>query len=184
MIKRLIIYLSLIFLMAPLTALAQQRQGDVKRDGLGSNRGENHQKGRRLTRLRLRKMLELLKLDKEQKEPFVKMFSKHHRRMFELMKNRRQLIDDLAETLRDDSGNKAALKSLIKKISKLDEKKIELLQHYLTKVKKMLTIEQQAKLYFFQERFGGELMEKMRDFDRRGGMGKPGGDHRLPPDWF
>ena len=139
-------------------------QDMVDRPGMQQRRAMQDLK--KLERLRMLKLLDLLNLDPDTEAKIIPRLRNHYKQMFMLMKERQKKIDQLANGLKK---NKFSDKEIINRIIEIDqiEKERQLkVGEFLRKAKNILTAEQLGKLYVFQARFGGEVLEKMRNFKK------------------
>ena len=135
-----------------------ERFGGMRREGFGDLK--------RLERLRMMKLLDLLDLDSETEAKVIPYVRQHHQEMFEIMKRRQQQIDKLAEGLKDNKLSDAEILEQIAEIDNLEIERQQKLKEFLDEAGKLLTPEQLGKLYVFQARFGGEVLEKMTQFKK------------------
>ncbi len=142
------------------------RPGQVQGERGGMNQREAMQDLKKLERLRMMKLLDLLDLDNDVESKLIPHIRNHHREMFQIMRKYQSKIDQLAKGLRKDNLSEEEIIERIKEIDQLDTARHEKIRDFHIEASKILTAEQLGKLYVFQARFGGEVLEKMRDFKK------------------
>jgi len=147
---------------------------DGRRHGEGPFRkGMDEEDMKRWETLQMMKVLELLDLKEDQENKFIVIFRKHKKEQREYMLKRDSLIETMATALRQDNKSEKDILKTIEELNRLDSKGFEHMQGLFDEAKSILTVEQLAKLYVFQARFGSEVFNKLKEF-RRHGMGQPG----------
>lgn len=142
----------------------QGRPGDQQGNRPGMQQRQAMQDLKRLERLRMMKLMDLLDLDAEAETVVMSHVQRHHKQMFQLMKNHQKKIDQLANGLKKNKLSDNEIIERINEIDKLERERQNKIGEFHLKAKEMLTAEQLGKLYVFQARFGGEVLEKMRNF--------------------
>ncbi|RKX27652.1 MAG: hypothetical protein DRP45_00400 [Candidatus Zixiibacteriota bacterium] len=126
-------------------------------------RGEDRQR-KHLEQLRMLKMLELLDLNEDQEIQFLTAYQsvrKEHRR---LEKEKRELIDVLAQELHSASPNNDRIDELVSLIRAKEQEKYRLTYEFMDKIRSVLSSVQIARLIIFNERFEAEMLERIKSF--------------------
>jgi hypothetical protein len=168
---------------------AEPRAGELQGDStdLGP-RGLDPEQRRRLEDVRRRQMAEFLDLDAGQAEALERELRGFRRQHEELRRERRRLMEELRRTLgaesaqlrdrlRDLRGDeKAALRDQLDALRRNAEARERALSEFRQRLSRDLTLEQQARLQLFAERFQKQLQEGARRIrERRGALGhEPG----------
>ncbi|MCF6335974.1 MAG: hypothetical protein L3J12_09550 [Spirochaetales bacterium] len=82
------------------------------------------------------------------------------------MKKHQKKIDQLANGLKKNKYSDQEIINRIIEIDQIEQERQNKIAEFHIKAKKILTAEQLGKLYVFQARFGGEVLEKMRNFKK------------------
>lgn len=146
-----------------------------RRRGEGPFRkGMNMEDMKRFDTLQLMKLLELLDLSEERENQFIVMFRKHKKEQREYMHKRDSLIETMANVLRQDNKSNDQILKVVEDLNRLDSTNFGRMKSFFEETKSILTVEQLAKLYVFQARFGPEVFNKLREFrgHRKGQPGK------------
>ncbi len=137
-------------------------------------RGDREQQQKHLEQLRMLKMLELLNLDESQEVPFLTTFNsmrKEHRKWDGQI---RQVLDTLADEIREGGANDTRLNQLIDRALMLERQKQQVATDFVDQSRTRLTAEQLGKFVIFQKRFEHELLERIGRFRNRRGPGPDG----------
>jgi len=114
--------------------------------------------------MKMWKMLEVLDLSQEQSDKFLPAY----RELQNTQKDFREKREDLLKSLELVMGEKEPDESKIKDIfGQLEKERLQLeeaQQRFRTKVQEILTLEQQAKLMLFEDRFEKKMMEIIRQY--------------------
>jgi len=180
---------------------AEPQAGELQGDSTGLGpRGLDPEQRRRLEDLRRRRMAEFLELDEEQAEALERELGAFRRQHEELRRERRRLMEELRRTLgaesaqlrerlRDLRGDeKAALRDQLDALRRNAEARERALSELRQRLSRDLTLEQQARLQLFAERFQKQLQEGARRIrERRGALERepgrdPGRGFRGEPD--
>lgn len=137
------------------------------------HKGMDAQDMQRWETLQLVKVLELLNLDEEKEAAFITIFRRHKKEQREYMIKRDSLIETMANVLKQDKKSNDDILKAVEDLNRLDSASFGKMKGFFDEVKSILTVEQLAKLYVFQARFGPEVFNKLKDF-RRHGKNKPG----------
>jgi Spy/CpxP family protein refolding chaperone len=131
---------------------------------------------RHLEQLRMLKLLELLDLSEDQELPFLTAFQAMRRQQQQLDTERRDLLEKLADGVKDTSMTTTEIEKAIDRLQHLHDQHASVMRSFITESRSILTTEQMAKMIIFQERFEYELLKKLRGFrDRTGRSGPPTG---------
>ena len=120
-----------------------------------------------LEQFRLLKLLELLDLEENQEEKFIRAFSRIRREIGKVAERRQEVVGRLARALGEESPDQRDLDRLIGEVIQINEEKQKLGQEFLRESRGYLTAVQAAKFVIFQERFEYELLEKVKQFQER-----------------
>lgn len=185
--RKLIISIAILLLLSGSTSQLFAQSGGQRQGGGGGERGggqsgqgmrpepgnENRpgmQRGiemndlKRLERLRMMKLLDLLDLDTGTESIVIPQIRKHQTEMFQLMKKYQNKIDKLADGLKNNKFSDEEIIDQIRELDQIETDKNEKIKAFQIEVSKILTPDQLGKLYVFQARFGGEVLEKMGQF--------------------
>jgi Spy/CpxP family protein refolding chaperone len=121
--------------------------------------------------LKMWKMLEVLDLSSKQSDEFLPAWRELHESQSDFREKREKLFRELEAVLGEEQktrerGIREVLTQLDKERSRLEEAQ----QRYRAKTEGILTLEQQAKLLLFEERFEGRMMEMIRKYRGRKGF--------------
>lgn len=150
--------------------LAQLDDNQMNNEQREQIREEMHNK---FEQLKLVKMLELLNLDENTEAQFISIYRQHSKSMKNLMNSRKGLIKELSQLIRAKSEDRKKYEEIFEKIDKVDIQHTELIHSYFDQLKSVLTNDQIGKLYIFHDRFGPELMGRIRNMrdQKLGGHG-------------
>ncbi len=133
------------------------------RDGHGTGRGMPFMKRReRLERLRMKKMLEVLELEPQQRDRLLDFVKQYRKEMVNLFAERSMLIDRLADGIHSDVPKESKISGLLGEVELLEKKQYEHRAKFMRQAKKLLSAEQLARLLVFQEHFEANIFEKLR----------------------
>ncbi|HUV31636.1 MAG TPA: hypothetical protein VMY05_11180 [Acidobacteriota bacterium] len=147
-----------------------QRDREVQaglQEKLARRQREMGKRRQHLEQFRLLKLLELLDLEENQEEKFIRAFSRIRREISEVDYRRQEVVGRLARTLGEESPDQRELDRLIGEVIQINEEKQKLGQEFLRESRGYLTAVQAAKFVIFQERFEYELLEKVKQFEER-----------------
>ncbi|UCG60755.1 MAG: Spy/CpxP family protein refolding chaperone [Candidatus Zixiibacteriota bacterium] len=134
----------------------------------------------RFERLRMRKLLELLKLNDEQKVAFMDIARKYRDLRMESFRSHRATVDSLATGLRQEKLNEQDIERLITRLDELETSQTRLRRDFREEVKPLLTPYQYAKFVVFEHRFEARVLDRLNKF-RRGGRHRGGAGNPPPP---
>lgn len=138
-------------------------------------RGDREQQQKHLEQLRILKMLELLNLDESQEVPFLTTFNSMRKEHRKLDGQIRQVLDTLADEIREGGADDNRLNRLIDRALMLERQKQQVATDFVDQSRTMLTAEQLGKFVIFRKRFEHELLERIGRFRKRRAPG-PDGD--------
>jgi Spy/CpxP family protein refolding chaperone len=156
--------------------------------GYRENVGGKGKRGRidkRIEMLKAIRLSEELGLSEEDSFKFYSIMKEHHQQRRDLEEAIRELIGKLEEEL--EKKNTEKMKALIEKIEAKAKEICEHRQTLHSRLKQLLSIEQQAKLTVLMPRIGREIRSTVRDMirERRGEKGYqpkfPGRGLEKPP---
>jgi len=131
---------------------------------------KGHEIRERIEMMRMWKLLEVLDLSDKQAEKFLPILNAFQKEQKELEKRKRETLKELEDEL---STEKLDLKKVQLYLDDLEENRIMFENNrvsFLSKTKEVLSLEQQAKLVLFEERFAERVKEMIRKVarERRG----------------
>ncbi len=123
--------------------------------------------GANIENLRLLKMLEVLDMDEEQSQKFIPVFHQFRSDLRDLRHERKMMLDSLASLIEQDNAEDQLL--VIFEVLRENLDRIEVRsEKFFADCRQILTPHQLGRLLLFQERFEKEVLEKLREFRRRG----------------
>jgi Spy/CpxP family protein refolding chaperone len=168
------------FLLAAVLAVPLGVTADSSR---GDPAGDHHKRARLFLVLR---MADALDLSDEKTLEVNQLLEQAEPRRAELHQKRRALSDQIREALGKPKPDDAQLAKLIDEAIDLDRQQARSFEDSFNALKKILTVEQQAKLVLLRESMHREIHPHEGGF-RHGGMGRPWhrggpqGDDGAPP---
>ena len=169
-------------LLAPLPCyLAQADEENSSKTGPGNRFGRakrrymeamNKQR-QHLEQFRLLKLFELLDLDEDNEIAFLTKFRGMRKELGEVQGQRKELIEELAGSLKEEQVDREQVDRAIKNLSELEREKNKIIEHFIQEAHEFLDAEQLAKFIIFQERFEFELLERLKNFQGRKEREKP-----------
>jgi Spy/CpxP family protein refolding chaperone len=163
--KKTLIPIILILLLTPAGLVFSQGPPPSKDDRPG--RGEEREKIREnIETLRVYKLLEVLNLTEEQSTQFLPALKEFQSAKKSFEDRRRNLLEELETTLNAGSNDKK-LKDILAELEDNRNQFQAATDSYLDKAKSILTVEQQAQLYLFEDRFERRIRETIEQI--RGG---------------
>lgn len=139
---------------------------------------------RKFEQFRKQKMLEMLELEENQKEPFLEIMEGQREQRLGWMHEFMSTVDTLSKGLRTGEISDEEIDVLVNRLDRLEAAKLENAREFHTEARSILTGKQFGKLLIFEIRFESQILGKVNEFRRRrGGMppGGPGSPGR--PDW-
>ncbi|UCD83964.1 MAG: periplasmic heavy metal sensor [Deltaproteobacteria bacterium] len=138
----------------------------------GKMRAEEKERGgrieKRIEMLKAMRLSEELGLSEEESFKFYAILREHHEQKKELRHTIRELIEKLEEEL--ERKNTKQMKALIEEIETKSKEMCELRHTHHSKLKELLSLEQQAKLAILMPRIEHEIRSTIREtiMERRG----------------
>lgn len=119
--------------------------------------------------LKMWKMLEVLDLSSKQSDEFLPVWREVQKAHIDFREKREELFRELEVTLGEEQKNRERrIREILTQLDKENSKLEEAQQRFRAKAKEVLSLEQQAKLLLFEERFERRMMEMIRKFRGRG----------------
>lgn len=118
--------------------------------------------------LRMWRLLEILDLSSEQSTQFLPILKEFQDAKRDFRNSRRELLEELESALQSEKTDE---KRLRENLAGLDDARKEFqleLEKFLNRSREILTVEQQAKLMLFEERFERRLKESIEHMRKRG----------------
>jgi len=163
--KRILIPIVLILFLAPTGMVFAQGHSSSAEDR--SSRREEREKIREnIETLRVWKLLEALNLTAEQSTQFLPVLKEFQTAKRSFEDGRRDLLQEL-ETALETSPNEKKLKEILTEMENNRKQFQAAWESYLEKAKSILTIEQQAQLFLFEDKFERRIRETIEQI--RGG---------------
>jgi Spy/CpxP family protein refolding chaperone len=154
-----------------------QGQRGEKRGRMGWGKESKH-----IEQFRLLKLLELLDLKEDQEVDFIKAFRTMRSERRDLHEKRMELVNRLADGLRDQNIADNEIREHVQQISELAKQEGRVMDDFFSTAQRILTPQQLGKLIVFQERFELELLEGVREFqERQQGAFEPENPPAQPP---
>jgi hypothetical protein len=140
--------------------------------------GKAKQKERKyLEQLRLLKLLELLDLEEDQEIQFITSFRKMRRNIRRLDNTRGELMIRLTRLVNAENVKSKRIESTIDELLELNQQKYEMQVEFVADAGEILRPAQLAKLVIFLERFERELLDHVREFQKRRQRGRQTSDN-------
>ena len=131
---------------------------------------------RMLEALRITRMTEVLRLSDEQIAKFIPRLKQIEERQRQLRQERSQRIQRLAESLERKIPEKD-LRAQLDTLEKLEREEMPKIRQMMQGLDSLLNLEQRVRWRVFNERFGEEIREMVRDIHRKRMERRP------PKDW-
>ncbi len=147
--RKYIVFLGIILLAGLASSWAQGPQNQPER------------RRERLQDLAVWKMMEVLDLSQEQTDRFLPAFREMQKKESALQDRREMLLAQLEKELSDKARSKE-LTGIIGQLQDLTRQTAENRENFFSQAQEILTVQQQAKLVLFQERFEQHLRDMMR----------------------
>jgi Spy/CpxP family protein refolding chaperone len=163
-LKRMWIFLCLALVLAPIDNIFAQGHPSP---GDNPEQGESREKIREnIETLRMWKLLEALDLTSEQSAQFLPVVQDFQKAKRSFEDKRRELLHDL-ETALQTSQNEKKLKEILTDFETNRKQFQEESERYLEKAKAILTIQQQAQLFLFEDKFERKMRETIEQIRGR-----------------
>lgn len=124
----------------------------------------------RVESLRMRKMMEVLQLNDDQREQFMPLFMKMRRVRREAAKEHRRMMYQLNEGLQGRTMAESVLEKVLTAVHALNEKSRDDENRFLEKARKVLSVHQWGRLVVFQDRFEIETIGRLSRRFRKDAM--------------
>jgi Spy/CpxP family protein refolding chaperone len=128
----------------------------------------------RMHLIKLWRLVDELEVDEEQAATFFPVWSKHERERKEILKRRKEATEELSELLDAESHKK--IEAQLSVVREIDAELQDLDRQFKERLGDVLSVNQEAKLLLFEDRFRTDLRLLVRDFQgmRRGKGRAPG----------
>ena len=138
---------------------------------------QDHRRGNRLEMMKMWQLTERLALTEEQASKFFPRYNSLEKELRELGKEQRELLGEMRKMMGEDKEvTDKDLKRITKKVSELEQQKIDRKQVFFEDLDDFLSPDQRARYYGFELWFKDELRRRLEE---RGTMRPP----RKPGDW-
>ena len=158
-------FLVFIFL---LTAQAVQAQRSPARPF--PEEGKRERLREEIETMKMWKMLEVLDLSQEQSDKFLPVWREMQKAQKDFRERREDLLRSLETVLGEEKPDEGRIKDVFKQLEKGRQQLEEAQQRLRQKAQEVLTLEQQAKLLLFEDRFEKRMMEIIRQYRERKGF--------------
>jgi hypothetical protein len=153
-------------------AAAVRQTGGVRRPQITSDTSRVGAPGfpvlrRRFEELRRRRVAQFLHLDPAQADAVQREFVDFRRRQQELRVERKRLIDDLQDALDRRDAEETLLRDRVDALRRNQQERERSVARLKERLSRELTLEQQARLMLFAERFQGEVAQGLRRIQER-----------------
>lgn len=166
----------------PDTSRQQKEMSDMPmRPGPAGKRGEFGHGPGKFERLRMKKLMQLLELEGEQKDAFVAIAEKYRDRRMEHMRSHMATVDSLASGIRSGSLDAKGIDRLVERLDQLESEQAKMKAGFREEVRPLLDAGQYGKLVVFEYRFEARILDRLKNFRRRGD-GPPPGRPPGPPE--
>jgi len=120
--------------------------------------------------MKMWKMLEVLNLTDEQSDKFLPAWRELQKAQKDFREKREDLLKSLEGVLGAEKPDEGKIKDILAQLEKQRSRLDEVQQRFRQKAQEVLTIEQQAKLLLFEDRFEKRMMEIIRQYRERKGF--------------
>ena len=120
--------------------------------------------------MKMWKMLEVLNLTDEQSDKFLPAWRELQKAQKDFREKREDLLKSLEGVLGAEKPDEGKIKDILAQLEKERSQFDEVQQRFRQKAQEVLTIEQQAKLLLFEDRFEKRMMEIIRQYRERKGF--------------
>lgn len=151
------------------------------RPGPFGKRGEFGQGPRQFERLRMRKLIQLLNLEGEQREAFLAIAEKYRDKRRDHMRAHLKTVDSLANGLRQGDLDAEGIERYVKRLDELEAGQAKMKTDFRNEVRPLLNADQYGKLVVFEYRFEAQILDRLNEFRKRHG-GPPEGMPPEPPE--
>lgn len=120
--------------------------------------------------MKMWKMLEVLDLTDEQSNDFLPAWRELQKAQKDFRERREELLKSLEAILGEAMPAEGKIKDILGQLEKERSQFEEVQQRFRQKAQEVLTLEQQAKLLLFEDRFEKRMMEIIRQYRERKGF--------------
>jgi Spy/CpxP family protein refolding chaperone len=120
--------------------------------------------------MKMWKMLEVLNLTDEQSDKFLPAWRELQKAQKDFREKREDLLKSLEGVLGAEKPDEGKIRDIMGQLEKERSRLDEVQQRFRQKAQEVLTIEQQAKLLLFEDRFEKRMMEIIRQYRERKGF--------------
>jgi Spy/CpxP family protein refolding chaperone len=120
--------------------------------------------------MKMWKMLEVLDLTDEQSNDFLPAWRELQKAQKDFREKREDLLKSLEAVLGEEKPTEGKIKDILGQLEKERSQLEEVQQRFKEKAQEVLTIEQQAKLLLFEDRFEKRMMEIIRQYREKRGF--------------
>ncbi len=120
--------------------------------------------------MKMWKMLEVLDLSQEQSDKFLPVWREMQKAQKDFRERREDLLKSLESTLAEGKPDEGKIRDIMVQLEKEKSHFEGVQQKFRQKAQEVLTLEQQAKLVLFEDRFEKRMMEIIRQYRERKGF--------------
>ena len=120
--------------------------------------------------MKMWKMLEVLDLTDEQSNDFLPAWRELQKAQKDFRERREELLKSLEAVLGEEKPDEGKIRNILGQLEKERSRFDEVQQRFRQKAQEVLTLEQQAKLLLFEDRFEKRMMEIIRQYRERKGF--------------
>lgn len=120
--------------------------------------------------MKMWKMLEVLDLTDEQSNDFLPAWRELQKAQKDFREKREELLKSLEAVLGEEKPDEGKIRNILSQLEKERSRFDEVQQRFRQKAQEVLTLEQQAKLLLFEDRFEKRMMEIIRQYRERKGF--------------
>ena len=136
---------------------------------------QDHRRGNRLEMMKMWQLTERLALTEEQASKFFPRYNVLEKELRELGAEQRELLGEMRKMMGEDKEvTDTDLKRITKKVSELEQQKIDRKQNFFEDLDDFLSPDQRARYYGFELWFKDELRQGLKERGKMGPPGKPG----------
>ncbi|HVP37535.1 MAG TPA: periplasmic heavy metal sensor [Terriglobales bacterium] len=158
-------FLTFIFL---LTAQGVRAQGPPPRPF--PEEGKRERLREEIDTMKMWKMLEVLDLSQEQSDKFLPVWREMQKAQKDFREKRENLLKSLEAILGAEKPDEGKIRDILGQLEKERSRFDDIQQNFRQKAQEILTLEQQAKLVLFEDRFEKRMMEIIRQYRERKGF--------------
>lgn len=120
--------------------------------------------------MKMWKMLDVLDLSQEQSDKFLPVWKEMQKAQKDFREKREDLLKSLESVLGEEKPAEGKIRDILGQLEKERSRFDEVQQRFRQKAQEVLTLEQQAKLLLFEDRFEKRMMEIIRQYRERKGF--------------